>query len=77
MSQRSYLMEGDEESIRLDLKTDPQAVIKQAEWAGLEPGMRVADLGCGAGKTTFHLNELVGPTGTVVGIDIAQQRIDY
>ena len=77
MSQTGYLMEGDEESVRLDLKTDPQVVIKQAQWAGLKPGMRVADLGCGAGKTTFHLNELVGPKGSVVGVDISQQRIDY
>lgn len=77
MNQRSYLMESDEESVRLDLKTDPEVVKKQALWAGIKPGMRVADLGCGAGKTTFHLNELVGPTGAVVGIDIARQRIDY
>jgi ubiquinone/menaquinone biosynthesis C-methylase UbiE len=72
-----YLMESDEESFRLDLKTNAEAVEKQALWAGIKPGMRVADLGCGAGKTTFVLNKLVGPTGSVVGIDIAQQRIDY
>jgi ubiquinone/menaquinone biosynthesis C-methylase UbiE len=77
MGQRNYLMEGDEEAIRLDLKTDPQVVINQAQWAGLKPGMRVADLGCGSGKTTYHLNELVGSKGAVFGIDIAQQRIDY
>ncbi|MBW2469957.1 MAG: methyltransferase domain-containing protein [Deltaproteobacteria bacterium] len=77
MSERRYLMEDDEESVRLDLKTDPQVVIKQARWAGLKPGMRVADLGCGAGKTTYHLNELVGPQGSVVGVDISRQRIDY
>ena len=77
MNQRNYLMEGDEESVRLDLKTDPEVVKRQAQWAGLTSGMRVADLGCGAGKTTYQLNELVGPAGSVVGIDIAQQRIDY
>ena len=48
-----YLMEDDQESVRLDRKTDPATVEKQALWAGLKPGMRVADLGCGAGKTTF------------------------
>ena len=63
MNKRNYLMEGDEEAVRLDLKTDPEAVKKQAQWAGLKPGMRVADLGCGAGKTTFYLNELAGSTG--------------
>jgi SAM-dependent methyltransferase len=37
--------------------------------AGLRPGMRVADLGCGVGMVTALLAELVGPTGHVVGID--------
>jgi ubiquinone/menaquinone biosynthesis C-methylase UbiE len=77
INKRNYLMEGDEEAVRLDLKTDPEVVKKQAQWAGLKPGMRVADLGCGAGKTTFFLNELAGSTGAVVGVDMAQQRIHY
>ncbi len=76
-NQRKYMMESDEEAVRLDLKTDPEAVKKQARWAGIKPGMRVADLGCGAGKTTYYLNELVGPTGAIVGVDLAPQRIDY
>jgi SAM-dependent methyltransferase len=37
--------------------------------AGLRPGMRVADLGCGVGMVTALLAELVGPEGHVVGID--------
>ena len=77
MNQRGYLMESDEESVRLDMKTDPVAVEKQALWAGLKPGMRVADLGCGSGKTTFHLNKLVGPDGSVVGVDLSQQRLQF
>ena len=79
MSQQGhkYLMESDEESVRLDLKTDTDAVEKQALWAGIEPGMRIADLGCGAGKTTFVLNKLVGSAGSTVGIDISPQRLDY
>jgi SAM-dependent methyltransferase len=74
---REYLMEGDQEAVRLDVKTDAAAVEKQALWAGLKPGMRVADLGCGAGKTTFHLNRLVQPNGQTIGVDIAEQRINY
>ena len=74
---REYLMESDEEALRLDVKTDVRVVERQAKWAGIEPGMRVADLGCGAGKTTFHLNRLVQPAGQVVGVDIAEQRIAY
>lgn len=77
MSQRGYIMESEEESIRLDLKTDPKTIKKQAIWAGLKPGMRVADLGCGPGKTTFFLNKLVQPNGSAVGVDISEKRINY
>jgi len=76
-SHRKYLMEDDQEAVRLDRKTDGATVEKQALWAGIKPGMRVADLGCGAGKTTYHLNKLIQPGGRAVGIDIAEQRIDY
>src|SRR5262249_54278598 len=37
--------------------------------AGLQPGMRVADLGCGVGMVTAMLAQLVGPEGLVVCID--------
>jgi ubiquinone/menaquinone biosynthesis C-methylase UbiE len=37
--------------------------------AGLAPGMRVLDLGCGAGDVAMLAADLVGPTGSVVGID--------
>jgi SAM-dependent methyltransferase len=39
------------------------------EAAGLRPGMRVLDLGSGAGNVTRIAAELVGPHGTVVGIE--------
>ena len=74
---REYLMESEEEALRLDLKTDSRIVQTQALWAGIKPGMRIADLGCGPGKTTFELNRLVQPAGQSVGVDIARQRITY
>jgi SAM-dependent methyltransferase len=37
--------------------------------AGLRPGMRVLDLGSGAGDTAFLAADLVGPDGSVVGVD--------
>lgn len=77
MNELGYLMESEEEAIRLDLKTDGRMVEEHARWAGLSPGMHVADLGCGSGKTTFHLNRLVQPGGGALGVDIAAQRIDY
>ena len=76
-SESHYLMEGEEEALRLDLKTDSRAVEEQALWSGIKPGMRVADMGCGSGKTSFHLNRLVGPGGQTVGVDISPQRIDF
>jgi ubiquinone/menaquinone biosynthesis C-methylase UbiE len=37
--------------------------------AGLAPGMQVLDLGCGAGDVSLLAAEIVGPTGTVLGVD--------
>lgn len=37
---------------------------------GLARGMRVVDLGCGAGDVAMLAAEMVGPTGAVVGIDL-------
>ena len=37
--------------------------------AGLQPGMRVLDIGCGSGDVSLLLADMVGPTGSVVGID--------
>ncbi|MGH3250306.1 MAG: class I SAM-dependent methyltransferase, partial [Trebonia sp.] len=37
--------------------------------AGIRPGDRVADLGCGAGAALIHAAVAAGPGGTVTGID--------
>jgi len=39
------------------------------EDAGVEEGMRVLDVGTGAGDVAITAAELVGPTGSVVGVD--------
>jgi SAM-dependent methyltransferase len=41
--------------------------------AGLAPGMRVLDVGCGAGDVALLAAEMVGPTGRVVGLDANPQ----
>ena len=41
------------------------------ELAGVAPGERVLDVGCGSGAVTFAATTAVGPDGEVVGIDIA------
>jgi len=43
--------------------------------AGIQPGMRVVDLGCGTGMVTQLLAELVGPAGEVVGVDYSPEQV--
>jgi SAM-dependent methyltransferase len=43
--------------------------------AGLQRGMRVADVGCGVGMVTALLADLVGAEGQVVGIDASAAQL--
>ncbi len=43
--------------------------------AGLRPGMRVLDVGSGPGDVSLIAARLVGPTGTVVGVDAAAEMV--
>ncbi|MGX7703471.1 class I SAM-dependent methyltransferase [Methylobacterium sp. Gmos1] len=36
------------------------------------PGATVLDIGCGAGQTLGQLAEIVGPSGQVIGVDVAE-----
>lgn len=60
--------------------TELERLIKQASFygvlseqalrmAGIAPGMRVLDVGCGSGDVSFLAASLVGPNGSVTGID--------
>src|SRR5438128_110207 len=40
------------------------------EDAGIGPGMRVLEIGSGAGDVALVAAELVGPSGTVTGVDM-------
>lgn len=77
MSDQPYFPENEDEINRLEGKTEKQAVIDQARWAGLQPGMRILDVGCGPGITTAFLAEAAQPGGSAVGIDRSEERIDY
>ena len=72
-----YLMESEEDITRLELHTDLALVKEQAIWAGLKPGMRVADLGCGPGLTTSILHKLASPNGETIGVDFSEKRIKH
>jgi ubiquinone/menaquinone biosynthesis C-methylase UbiE len=43
--------------------------------AGLEAGMRVLDVGSGSGDVSFLAASLVGPAGTVIGVDRAEEAV--
>ncbi len=39
-------------------------------------GMRILDLGCGAGRDVYALAAMVGPEGKVVGVDMTPAQLD-
>ena len=43
--------------------------------AGIAAGMRVLDLGCGAGDFSLLAADLVGPTGSVLGLDRSPEAV--
>ena len=45
--------------------------------AGLRPGMRVLDVGCGLGDVSFVAARLVGPAGTVLGVDASSDVVEF
>jgi 2-polyprenyl-3-methyl-5-hydroxy-6-metoxy-1,4-benzoquinol methylase len=53
------------------------ATLVHLQLSGIRPGMRVLDLGTGIGDVAFHVADLVGPAGSVVGIDLADSALAY
>lgn len=45
--------------------------------AGISPGMRVLDVGCGGGDVAFLVADLVGPAGEVVGTDRVSSAVQW
>jgi SAM-dependent methyltransferase len=43
--------------------------------AGIVPGARIVDLGCGPGATLLGMAEVVGPAGSVLGVDGDPQAV--
>lgn len=68
---------GEDEVARLEIQGAAMAPATRmilAE-AGIQPGMRVLDLGCGAGDVAFVAAGLVGPDGCVVGVDRSPEAL--
>jgi SAM-dependent methyltransferase len=67
-----YVLGSDEAEIeRLDRQAAAIAGASEAllRAAGIGPGMRVLDLGTGLGHVAFQVAAMVGPEGSVVGVD--------
>lgn len=60
---------------RLDAQISPLGQVA-LERAAPQPGESVLDVGCGCGHTSLELAERVGPTGTVVGIDVSRPMLE-
>jgi len=45
--------------------------------AALQPGERVLDIGCGAGRTTREAAREVGPDGSALGLDLSSAMLEY
>jgi SAM-dependent methyltransferase len=43
--------------------------------AGVQPGEKVLDIGCGNGATSFMLADTVGQAGDVIGVDVSQPML--
>lgn len=44
--------------------------------AGIQPGMRILDAGCGPGRLTIPAAERVGPAGEVVALDVQAAMLE-
>lgn len=53
--------------------SSPSVCVSQCN---IEPGMVVADLGCGSGEYTLELVKRVGPSGKVIAVDVQKPLIE-
>jgi len=68
----------DKEIERLNIQSSlfEKETIHTLNFAGIREGMRCLDLGCGIGHTSLLMSNLVGKSGSVVGLDISEDNID-
>lgn len=56
--------------------SQPSTVAAMLRWLDVRPGHRVLDVGSGSGWTTALLAQLVGPGGSVLGLEVFPQLVD-
>ena len=61
----------DERSVRYDDSHHPRLARHYVELAKVQPGEHVLDLACGTGLVTYYASEAVGPSGSVIGLDVS------
>jgi SAM-dependent methyltransferase len=66
-----FLGQSGAEHVRLQFQAVEREQLSRQHlaWAGIQPGWRVIDVGCGPQGVLHVLAEQVGPTGTVVGLE--------
>ncbi|QQS08492.1 MAG: class I SAM-dependent methyltransferase [Phycisphaerales bacterium] len=77
---REYVLgTGADELARLSFQHRLWADAAHAAWrdAGIAPGKRSLDIGCGPGYASFDLAALVTPSGSVVGVDESATYIQW
>ncbi len=80
VNDRPYVLgTGLDERERLGLQHRLWADAVHALWmrAGLTPGARVLDLGCGPGHASFELAQWVTSRGSVLGVDASREFVAY
>lgn len=69
----------DAERMRLGLQHRLWASAAHRAWerAGLKPGWRVLDIGCGPGWAAMDMAEIVGPQGCILGVDESERYVAW
>ncbi|MBL8757300.1 MAG: methyltransferase domain-containing protein [Phycisphaerae bacterium] len=78
--EREYVLgTGEDELSRLALQHRLWSDAAHEAWkrAGVRPGHRVLDVGCGPGFASFDLAQLVGPGGAAVGVDESAGFVEH
>jgi protein-L-isoaspartate(D-aspartate) O-methyltransferase len=57
--------------------SQPSTVRRMLELLDVHAGQRVLDVGCGSGWTTALLDELAGPDGSVVGVELEEDLAEW